>query len=101
MVNLTFRFGVAGKMPSNDIPSARMIRAARGLLGMEQSQLADLVGVVRRTIIRIEADDTEPTNPRRRQVHEAIRDRLEAKFGIRFVYADKTTGEGVVMKKGR
>lgn len=77
-----------------------MIRAARGLLGMEQSKLADLVGVVRRTIIRIEADDTEPTNPRRRQVHEAIRDRLEEDYGIRFVYPGKT-GEGVVMRKGK
>ena len=86
-------------MSSDDIPSARMIRAARGLLGLDQSQLADLVGVARRTIIRIEADDTEPTNSRRREVHEAIRDRLEEDYGIRFVYAGKT-GEGVVMKKG-
>jgi DNA-binding XRE family transcriptional regulator len=77
-----------------------MIRAARGLLGLEQSQLADLVGVARRTIIRVEADNTEPTNPRRREVHEAIRDRLEEKFGIRFVYSGKT-GEGVVMKKAK
>jgi transcriptional regulator with XRE-family HTH domain len=88
-------------MPTNQILSARMIRAARGLLGLEQSQLADLVGVARRTIIRIEADETEPTNPRRREIHEAIRNRLEKEFGIRFVFADKTTGEGVVMRKGR
>lgn len=87
-------------MPSDEIPSARMIRAARGLLGLEQSQLADIVGVARRTIIRIEADDAEPTNPRRREIHEAIRDRLEEEFGIRFVYAGKT-GEGVIMRKGR
>ena len=77
-----------------------MIRAARGLVGLDQSQLADIVGVARRTIIRIEADDTEPTNPRRREIHEAIRDELEGKFGICFVYAGKT-GEGVVMQKGR
>jgi DNA-binding XRE family transcriptional regulator len=69
-------------------------------LGLEQSQLAAIVGVARRTIIRIEADDTEPTNPRRREIHEAIRDRLEEDFGIRFVYAGKT-GEGVVMRKGK
>ena len=87
-------------MPSNKIPSARMIRAARGLLGLEQSQLADIVGVARWTIIRIEADDAEPTNPRRREIYEAIRDRLEEKFGIRFVYPGKT-GEGVTMRKGR
>lgn len=59
-----------------------MIRAARALLGLEQSQLADIVGVARRTIIRIEADDTEPTNPRRIEIHKAIRDRLEKKFGV-------------------
>ena len=87
-------------MPSDEIPSARMIRAARALLGLEQSQLADLVGVARRTIVRIEADDTEPTNPRRIEVHQAIRDRLERKFGIIFVYPGET-GEGVVMKKGK
>jgi DNA-binding XRE family transcriptional regulator len=87
-------------MPSDEIPSARMIRAARALLGLEQSQLAEIVGVARRTIIRIEADDTEPTNPRRREIHEAIRDRLEEKYGIRFVYPGKTGG-GVIMRKGR
>jgi DNA-binding XRE family transcriptional regulator len=87
-------------MPSDEIPSARMIRAARALLGLEQWQLAEIAGVARRTIIRIEADDTEPTNPRRIEVHQAIRDRLERKFGIIFVYPGET-GEGVVMKKGK
>ena len=87
-------------MPSNEIPSARMVRAARALLGLEQSQLADIVGVARRTIIRIESDDAKPTNPRRREIHEAIRDRLEKKFGVLFVYPGET-GEGVVMKKGK
>lgn len=86
-------------MSSDEIPTARMIRAARGLLGLDQSQLAAIAGVDRRTIIRIEADDTEPTNPRRREVHVSIRDRLEEDHGIRFVYPGKT-GEGVVMKKG-
>jgi DNA-binding XRE family transcriptional regulator len=87
-------------MPSDKIPTARMIRAARGLLGIEQSELAALVGVVRRTIIRIEADDTEPVNPRRIEVHEAIRDQLEKKYGILFLYPGET-GEGVVMKRGK
>ena len=87
-------------MPSDKIPTARMIRAARGLLGLEQSQLAELVGVSRRTIIRIEADDTDPINSRRIEIHGAIRDRLEKKFGILFVYPGET-GEGVVMKKGK
>ncbi len=71
-------------MSSDDIPTARMIRAARGLLGLDQSQLAEIVGVDRRTIIRIEAGDIEPSNPRRREVHASIRDRLEDDYGIRF-----------------
>ena len=85
-------------MPSDKIPTARMIRAARGLLGLEQSQLAELVGVARRTIIRIETDDAEPSNPRRIEIHITIRDQLEKKHGILFVYPGET-GEGVVMKK--
>jgi DNA-binding XRE family transcriptional regulator len=83
------------------IPSARMIRAARALLNLEQAQLGQLVGVDRRTIIRLEADEIQPSNPRRTKVLAAIRDVLEKDKGIRFVYADKTTGEGVIMKRGK
>jgi DNA-binding XRE family transcriptional regulator len=81
------------------LPSARMIRAARGLLNLEQAQLGELVGVDRRTIIRLEADEIQPVNPRRTRILAAIRDKLEKDHGIRFVYRDKTTGEGVVMKR--
>jgi DNA-binding XRE family transcriptional regulator len=83
------------------IPTGRMIRAARGLLNLDQVQLGALVGVTRRTIMRLEADDAQPINPRRIKVCTAIRDVLEEGSGIRFVYADKSTGEGVVMKKGK
>ena len=78
-----------------------MIRAARGLLGIDQSQLAEIVGVARRTIIRIEADETEPTNPRRREIYELIRSKLEKEHAVRFIFSDSSTGEGVVMKKGK
>lgn len=78
-----------------------MIRAARGLLNLDQAELGALVGVTRRTIIRLEADEAISTNPRRIDVIAAIRDKLEKDHGIRFVYADKTTGEGVVMKRGK
>jgi DNA-binding XRE family transcriptional regulator len=83
------------------IPSARMIRAARALLGMEQAELGELVGVDRRTIIRLEADEIQPVNPRRIKILAAIRDALEKDGDVRFVFADKTTGEGVVMKRGK
>jgi transcriptional regulator with XRE-family HTH domain len=68
---------------------------------MEQSQLAELVGVDRRTIIRIEADETEPTNPRRRKIYERIRAALEKDHAVKFVFSSTTTGEGVVMKRGK
>lgn len=88
-------------MGIDKLPTARMIRAARGLLNLDQAQLAELVGVTRRTIIRLETDETVPTNQRRIRVVEAIRDKLEHEYGIRFVYGDKSSGEGVVMKRGR
>lgn len=78
-----------------------MIRAARGLANIDQAVLAELVGVDRRTIIRIEADDAPPTNPRRIAVMQSIRDVLEGDaYNVRFVYADRNTGEGVIMKHG-
>ena len=40
-------------------------------------------------------------NPRRTKILVAIRDVLERDKGVRFVYADKTTGEGVTMKRGK
>jgi DNA-binding XRE family transcriptional regulator len=82
------------------IPTARMIRAARGLVELDQSKLGEEVGVDRRTIIRLEADTTVPTNARRIAVLVAIRDLMEKTYNLRFIYADKSTGEGVVMKKG-
>jgi hypothetical protein len=49
----------------------------------------------------LEADEIQPVNPRRTKILAAIRDVLEKDKGIRFVYADKTTGEGVIMKRGK
>lgn len=87
-------------MPRTELPSPRMIRAARGLLNLDQSQLAEMVGVTRRTIIRLETETTLPVNPRRIQVIEAIRDRLEQDHGIKFIYPGARTGEGVMLKPG-
>ena len=78
-----------------------MIRAARGLLGIGQVQLAEYVGVAPRTIIRIEAEEETPTNPRRLHICENIRTVLEKSHGIKFVFSSSTTGEGVVMKRSK
>jgi DNA-binding XRE family transcriptional regulator len=78
-----------------------MIRAARGLLGIGQAQLAEYVGVDRRTIIRIEAEDTTPTNSRRLEICENIRIVLEKNYDIKFVFPSAGSGEGVVMKRNK
>jgi DNA-binding XRE family transcriptional regulator len=77
-----------------------MFRAARALVDLEQNELATRLRVDRRTIIRIEIEG--PTeNPRRLQTCIQIRDLLESKYGVIFVYPNDSTGEGVLMKKGK
>ena len=69
-------------------------------MNIDQTELAELVDVSRRTIIRIEAD--EPTdNDRRTDVLRRIKDALETKYELRFIFPNASTGEGVVMKKGK
>lgn len=82
------------------VPTAGMIRAARVLLGLSQDDLAGIADVTRWTVMRVEADDEVPTNPRRIAVCSAIRNGLE-KEGIRFLYPGAAHGGGVVLKKSR
>ena len=58
----------------------KQITAARGLLGMSQSQLADAAGVSEQTIIRFEKEQHEP----RPETMEAIRVVMESR-GIEFI----------------
>ena len=58
----------------------KQITAARGLLGMSQSQLADAAGVSEQTIIRFEKEQHEP----RPETMEAIRAVMESR-GIEFI----------------
>jgi DNA-binding XRE family transcriptional regulator len=74
-----------------------MIRAGRALLGLDQRDLANEVGVDRRTISRLEAETEAPTNILAIATYRKIRDILERR-GIVFVYAAKTHGEGVQLK---
>jgi DNA-binding XRE family transcriptional regulator len=77
-----------------------MIRAARGLLGIGQAQLAEYVDVAPRTIMRIEAEGEPPTNRRRVEIYKKIRTVLEKSHGVKFVFPSSSSGEGVVMKRG-
>lgn len=84
-------------MPGDKIPSGRMIRAARALVGMEQLDLARAIGVDRRTVSRLEADTEVPVNPLKIATFRKMRDVLEER-GVVFLYGSKSHGEGVALK---
>jgi transcriptional regulator with XRE-family HTH domain len=76
--------------------SIEQIRAARGLLGWSQTQLADAAGRSLPTIKRLEREDGEgPTVSV--DVQDAVQKALE-KAGVEFI-AENGGGAGVRMKK--
>lgn len=84
-----------------ELPTAAMIRAARGLLGINQARLAMLVGITAKTISMIEnTGDGEMVDGRRRNIVRRIRQRLEDEFDIEFVFPDERNGFGVLIRKG-
>jgi transcriptional regulator with XRE-family HTH domain len=76
-----------------------LIKAARALLDMSQEDLAELVGVSRKTISLIEATKHRPGDPRRIAVILQIEERLAEDKGVEFVFADGRTGEGVRLRR--
>jgi DNA-binding XRE family transcriptional regulator len=79
--------------------SPAQIRAARALLGIEQTKLAAAVGLARQTIIAIEAGAFGRPDARRQKNMDAIRAILEDEFAIEFLPASETAGEGVRFRK--
>lgn len=88
-------------MPADRVPTGRMVRAARGLLNLDQAELAAMIGVTRRTIVRLEMDQMPAINPRRVEILRAIGDSLERAHSIRFIYPSPSTGEGVALRATR
>jgi DNA-binding XRE family transcriptional regulator len=84
-------------MAVDKLPSGRMIRAGRALVGMEQLDLAREIGVDRRTVSRLEADEEIPVNPLKIATYKRMRDALE-RHGVVFLYGGKNHGEGVAVK---
>jgi hypothetical protein len=72
--------------------------ATRALLSFDQAQLADAVGVSRKTISWIEIMSSEDVDPRRRKTLEDIRSSLKA-MGVEFTFATASQGEGVRLKR--
>lgn len=76
--------------------SAAMIRAARGLADLSQTQLGEAMGVSRRTISKIETEAEGRPDSRRREVLDRIRTFFETEWSLRFVFADSSIEEGVL-----
>jgi transcriptional regulator with XRE-family HTH domain len=75
-----------------------MIRAARGLLGLDQAQVAERAGLKQRTISKLEGEvDFSLKDKRRRDALRAIREAYERE-GIEFIFPSETSGQGVRMK---
>jgi DNA-binding XRE family transcriptional regulator len=82
-------------------PSPRLIRAARGLVGIDQRTLAEQAGVARKSVVTLEADKNEKMDPRRLKVLEEIRRVLEDVYGVEFFAASEQSGEGVRFRKNK
>jgi len=81
-------------------PSPPLIRAARGLTGIDQATLAEKAGVARKTVVLIEADESDKMDPRRLKVLAALQRVFEDEYGIEFFAASENSGEGVRFRKG-
>jgi DNA-binding XRE family transcriptional regulator len=80
-------------------PSPRLIRAARGLVGIERVELAEKAGVTRLTIYKIELDKGDRMDPRRLKILQSLQRIFEDEYGIEFFAASKNSGEGVRFRK--
>lgn len=80
-------------------PSPRLIRAARGLVGIDQATLANRAGVARKSIVLIEAHESDRMDPRRLKVLQSLQHVFEEEYGVEFFAANEDSGEGVRFRK--
>lgn len=76
-----------------------LIRAARALLGYDQEALAKRLGISRKTLALIETMKPGPVDPRRRRILEEMKTTMENEMLVEFVFASKSTGEGVRLRQ--
>lgn len=77
--------------------TARQIRAARAILGIDQPTLAQMAGLSRPTIQRLEHPDYGPNHSALRVVTAVMRALEEA--GVEFIAPEGGKGEGVRMSQ--
>jgi DNA-binding XRE family transcriptional regulator len=80
-------------------PSPRLIRAARGLVGIDQATLASKADVARKSVVLIEADESDRMDPRRLKVLQSLQRVFEDEYGVEFFAAGENSGEGVRLRK--
>lgn len=90
---------MAEKKDQPPLLTPTLLKAARGLLAMDQASLADAVGVSRKTIAWTEISLSEKVDPRRRATLEQIRQRMEDDLGVEFQFDAKSHGEGVSLSR--
>ena len=75
--------------------SVAQIRAARGLLGWSQGELADRAGLSRSAVARLELGEVEPREETVEKLHRAL-----FRAGVRFTSDPKRGVEGVERRLG-
>jgi DNA-binding XRE family transcriptional regulator len=80
-------------------PTPRLLRAARGLTGVDQSTLGKLSGVSRQTVIAIESCESDAMEYRRYEALQRLQEVFEKQFGIEFLSPTGSAGEGLRLRK--
>jgi DNA-binding XRE family transcriptional regulator len=90
------------EVPVSEIwPTPSLIRAARGLVGIDQATLAKNAKVSRKAVISLENDTSERMDYRRVEVLVKLATALEKKHGVEFTKPTSNRGEGVRLLKSK
>jgi DNA-binding XRE family transcriptional regulator len=91
---------MVNEIPAGEIwPTPSLIRAARGLVGIDQATLAKNAKVSRKAVISLENDTSEQMDYRRVAVLAKLAAALEKKYGVEFTKPTSNRGEGVRLMK--
>lgn len=82
-------------------PTPRLMRAARGLAGLDQATLAARAKVSRKAVVSLEGDENETMDYRRVEVLRKLQAVLENDFDIEFQKPTKSAGPGVRLRSPR
>jgi DNA-binding XRE family transcriptional regulator len=82
-------------------PTARLIRAARGLAGLDQATLAERANVSRKAVVSVEGDDSGTMDYRRLAVLRKLQVVLENEYEIEFQKPTKSSGPGVRLRTSK